>query len=175
VSGGAYVSEEGGPYQPLNASSPAAGAAQEGEPLSSVACGGTPAGLSGLFGQTPAAQGSGSALGLQDLGPATIGGQQAEHYQGTINLGSELQDPQVMQALSPLLPGCGGANGQASAFLPLVLAGLSMSIDAYVDPATNVPLQLNLDLSLPLLGADLSVSGQMTPLASPVPIAVPAS
>ena len=68
--GVAYESEDGGPYQIVTPSTDATGGAASGAP----ACAGGQAGLNPLVQQALTGQDPWTALGIQDLGPATIGG-----------------------------------------------------------------------------------------------------
>jgi hypothetical protein len=184
VGGVEYQSVDGGPYQvapppsgsfggsssPITAgiaTMPGAGGAP------SPACVAAETGLSGLFQQAIAGQGAGAALGIQDLGPTTVGGMPAEHIQGTIDLGQAVRNPQLMQALTPLLTNCGGGDPQVAFLLPLVLSGSTMNVDASVDPSTGVPLQLNLSTNIPFLQLQTTISGQMMPLSTPATITAP--
>ncbi len=167
-----YQNEDGGAYQVSGGTTAASAGRQAAVPLD-PACLQAQTSLSTLFEQALSGQGAGTALGLQDLGPVMVGDQQAEHLQGSVDLDRALLSPPSMQALSPLLGNCSPGGQQAMAFLPLVLSGSGMNIDADVDPSTGVPLQFDLNLTVPLIGANVDLSGQMTPLAGPAAITAP--
>lgn len=184
VAGILYESEDGAPYQIANgpsgslggASSPVAVALTPGQPSSealSPACVEAETGISSIFKLLVAGQAPAAALGIQDVGAATIDGAAVEHLQSSLNLGSALRNPLIQQQATQLLTACSADGAQIAPLLPLLLSSSTLDVDAYVDQPTGVPRELSLTLDIPFAGVNVSLSGQLTPLSTPVPVTAP--
>ncbi|HTE86211.1 MAG TPA: hypothetical protein VK821_15920 [Dehalococcoidia bacterium] len=178
-----YLSLDGAPYETLGDFS---GLGALGAPRGAAAAppqvpGGLPPGcgaMTGAFGPLlgPAPGQTLSELaGIKDLGPANVDGAVAEHYSGTVDLGSVLASPLVEQEIRQTLSACGGGSGLG--FDPSILqppiAGSTLDMDSYVDQGSGLPRKFTLTLDLLPLSLRLSASGRVTPLDAPATINAP--
>lgn len=172
-----YVSADGAPYETASDLASLAGSTATGLPPGGLppGCQTTAAGFGALLKTASARQALSDLANVQDLGPATVGDTTTEHYTSSLDLGAVLANPLVQQTAGQVLSGCGGSGAPQldPSLLQGVLAGSTVTADAYVDPTNGLPRQFSLTLNLQPLSLQFSADGTTTPMAAPASISVP--
>jgi hypothetical protein len=179
-----YVSLDGAPYEAAPTAGPLSGVGAAGSALArgSEGTGGFPPecqasalGIGAIL-EDPNARSALAALaGIEDLGPATIDGNTTEHYSGSIDLGRLLGSPFIQQGITQAFSACGGGRSSElnPGLLQSFLTGSTASLDAYIDPATEIPRQFDFTLDLQPLSLQFTADGVASPLANPPTISAP--